>query len=168
MWTNSNCGLLFISQHLSLFLSFFFQQIFGCRDHCRVWNCISHSLGFLDEATLHSCLMEALTRGNFQVASSGYCVCGTDWVEPLSQGRATASDWPGVVLFPSSLILLQAELHAGYPGLSAEGQGDDHLNTKHKGNQMYPFALWWLGMSFYIWGCLFSPGINSVTALWLR
>lgn len=81
-------------------------------------------------------------QGNFQVTSSGYWVCGTDCgVEPLSQGGGgTTSDWPGVVLFPSSLILLQAELHAGYPGLSAEGQGDDHINTKHKGNQMYPFA----------------------------
>lgn len=61
-----------------------------------------------DGDTLHSCLMEAFRQGNFQMASSGYRVCGTDClVKPLSQGRVSTSCWLSVILLPSPLNLLR-------------------------------------------------------------
>lgn len=53
-------------------------------------------------------LMEAFRQGNFQMASSGYRVCGTGClVKPLSQGRVSTSCWLGVILLPSPLNLLR-------------------------------------------------------------
>lgn len=81
---------------------------FSCRDQCRAWNCISHSFASLAAAMLQSRLMEAFRQGNFQMVGSGHRVSGIDcWAKPLSQGRASTSQCPGLIQLPSALSLLR-------------------------------------------------------------